>query len=487
MTVVVALLSSFAILILILSIFDFNGISLMYAEEQTNLTNMTIANTSGVVPPVANVANITSPNSSTGSNVSESMLQILNKTNSTQASEGNVEFTSGSPAANKAAGGSPAANKAAGGSPKAADTKDTTELKDAILKIVMKVENNCQPKDLCSDINALDMFRTEVYILEKGTDEVIDTISASEDGLSHVVFSFDTNESTRYIVNETRKNFALLPWNIQKTSYSECNSTIAPGQTKICTITISVEQKDFNLGNLYVNTSITNNCMPNYLCSNLHANTLFSDYIFTLVGNTYEQELEIPASETGWTIRFFPSASEGIVQYDVKQSIMENEDFSYKPSIVTYSSGCHGDIKGGDKKYCTISNTYTEGNLSQANLNITTRIQDECTYGGPCTNMRMDELFTNHVSTFRNNEYEDGFEVPASERGWVAKFVPSNHDGIVQYDVKQSIDDDDGYSRGSPGPWDVSYSLDCHGILKAGENKLCIITNRPINNDIKGP
>ena len=210
------------------------------------------------------------------------------------------------------------------------------------------------------------------------------------------------------------------------TDYSEnCKNSIKGGENKTCTITITLSEKDFKAGYLNVKTNITNNCYPNYMCNNLHANTIFSNRLYTLTGASYEKELEIPGSEKGWTIKFFTIQEEGPVQYDLKQVLLKNKDIRYKPWNVKLSPGCSGEIVAGFIATCTISNIFGEGNLTVANLNISTQINNEwmCKPASLRNNIQVDNLFSNHVYTFQNNEYEDKFDVPSSERGWVVQFI----------------------------------------------------------------
>ena len=109
---------------------------------------------------------------------------------------------------------------------------------------------------------------------------------------------------------------------------------IKAADNKICTFTFALVKKDFGAGQLKVITKNLNDCLPRQLCNNLHANTVFSNHIFTLRGNSYEEELEIPASESGWNIQFFPPPNEGPVQYDVRQNILEDADFPYNPGTL---------------------------------------------------------------------------------------------------------------------------------------------------------
>lgn len=90
--------------------------------------------------------------------------------------------------------------------------------------------------------------------------------------------------------------------------------------------------------------------------------------------------------------------------------------------------------------------------------------------------MVADDLFSDHIYTFNYNEYEEEFEFLASEAGWIVEFFPSRDGGgFIQYDVKQTINDQKGYHAREP--WNVTYSQGCHGFMQGGDYKICTIKN----------
>ncbi len=480
----IAALSILGILALLLTTSDF------YVANATNTT--------GIDSP--NFMNITNANTSSTLkmimyNTSDSIIidDIVNKESSinmtgsgSNSTNGNMTGSgSNSTNGNMTASGSNSTNgnMTASGSnnnknlqDKPDDGTDPIMPKDATIMTEILIKNNCHHENLCSNVDAYDLFDVKVFLLVEPP-EVLDVSMVPGDNLFYVTFPVENDESMTYTVKQVRKNFALLPWKVSSTEYSNCNNSIKSGENKTCTITITLSEKDSKVGYLNVKTDITNNCYPNYMCNNLHANTLFSNQLYTLTGASHEKELEMPGSEKGWTIKFYTTQEEGPVQYDIKQVLLKNKDIRYKPWNVELSPGCTGEIVAGSTVTCTISNIFGDGNLNVANLNISTQINNEwiCKPASLCNNIQVDNLFSNHVYTFQNNEYEDKFDVPSSERGWVVQFYPSRAGGVVQYDVKQSIaDSEDSYPL---GPWDVTYSQDCHGTLKSGETKKCIIEN----------
>ena len=139
----------------------------------------------------------------------------------------------------------------------------------------------------------------------------------------------------------------------------------------------------------------------------------------------------------------------------------------------------------GDNKFCTISNTFDQGNLNIAKLKVITQIQSNeiCEPIDSCPNIRAEDLFSDHVSTFNYNDYEKEFESPASEGGWIFEFFPSRYGGdFVQYDVRRTTNDQEGYR--TSGSWNVTYSPGCHGLMQAGEHISCTINNLWIKHPI---
>jgi len=60
--------------------------------------------------------------------------------------------------------------------------------------------------------------------------------------------------------------------------------------------------------------------------------------------------------------------------------------------------------------------------------------------------------------------YQHLTDFPGSEKGWILTFQVN-----TQYNIKESIGQGKGYLD--------SYSSDCQGIIRLGENKTCIVTN----------
>jgi hypothetical protein len=60
--------------------------------------------------------------------------------------------------------------------------------------------------------------------------------------------------------------------------------------------------------------------------------------------------------------------------------------------------------------------------------------------------------------------YQHLTDFPGSEKGWILTFQVN-----TQYNIKESIGQWNGYLD--------SYSSDCQGIIRLGENKTCIVTN----------
>jgi hypothetical protein len=86
-----------------------------------------------------------------------------------------------------------------------------------------------------------------------------------------------------------------------------------------------------------------------------------------------------------------------------------------------------------------------------------------------------------HVFTLNEDQYkEKGIGFPASASGRTVYFLPKDYPFGVQYSVKQI--------PYLPGPVNrtvskyailagLSYSHDCDGLIKPGENKTCYINN----------
>jgi hypothetical protein len=113
-----------------------------------------------------------------------------------------------------------------------------------------------------------------------------------------------------------------------------------------------------------------------------------------------------------------------------------------------------------------------------AHLKVITHVHNNCQPKILCSTIRADQ-FNVQVFTFENNQYNSKTSFPGSEKGWTVDFFPgsaSSPEGI-QYDVKQKFV--------PPSIANVTYSPDCQGTIKGGDNRTtCTINNtllRPLD------
>lgn len=136
-------------------------------------------------------------------------------------------------------------------------------------------------------------------------------------------------------------------------------------------------------------------------------------------------------------------------------------------------------MTNGNSEYISIdvltnSSTPPEESTDTALLTILTSINNKCMPSSICTGIVADDLFSNHIITFINDNYEQLDAFPASEKGWNVTFIPALADDTIQYIVKQNTQN---FETMKYRPSNVTYSPDCHGIIKAGQNRTCIISN----------
>jgi len=115
-----------------------------------------------------------------------------------------------------------------------------------------------------------------------------------------------------------------------------------------------------------------------------------------------------------------------------------------------------------------------EGRLTST-LRIASTFDEDCKPHSICNSTRIDELFSVDVHTFVGNVLQEINQFPASEDGrMLMLFLPSN--GTIQYDVKQTTNYPDSHAS-DVQTWSFTYSSGCHGVLKSGESKTCLINS----------
>jgi hypothetical protein len=241
---------------------------------------------------------------------------------------------------------------------------------------------------------------------------------------------------------------------------------------------------------LHIVSSLNNNCHPNDECSGVRADELFRTQIFTNQSKTNESLSIIKASEVSRPISI-PIIRNQTIEYAIKQlDVQENSVFKPRYNISsTYLTECQGTIKADEGKECIILSSLEDKDSPKGSLQVITTVRNDCAltqfnYCGVCqsknicTNVRADDLFSNHISTFSQNIHKEAFSIPASEAGWIVEVFPDHSSGLVQYDIKQTIDNTQHIL--SARSINVTYSPECHGTLRDGEAKKCEIVNHTL-------
>jgi hypothetical protein len=240
---------------------------------------------------------------------------------------------------------------------------------------------------------------------------------------------------------------------------------------------------------IHISTSLSNECRPISECSEVETDEL-ENQILTNQSNATES-LIVNASEDRQPI-FVPIAKNQTVEYTIKQlDVQENSVFKPRYNISTaYSTDCSGIVKAAETKECIISSSLEDRDSPKGRLHVITVIENDCApsqfnYCGICltknlcTNFRADDLFSNHISTLHQNILKEVFNFPASEAGWIIEVFPDHTSDLVQYDVKQSIDNTQRIL--SARSLNITYSDECHGMLPDdGETKKCEIVNHTL-------
>src|ERR671912_64964 len=211
-----------------------------------------------------------------------------------------------------------------------------------------------------------------------------------------------------------------------------CSGTINPGQTKICTIT-NTYNSPVLIGTLKVVKQVVNagggSKGP-------------SDFTITVNGKDPQ-----PTS--------FPGSSAG-VNVNLKKGSYSVTEVSPSDYNVDYSSGCLGKINPGDKITCTITNVYQPEDQS-AQLIVIKDVVNNYNNDDSATKLKA-TAFTIKVS---GNDPSPRSFPGRSGSGITVTLDPGS------YSVTE---------KGPPG-YSTTYSNGCEGKIKAGQAKVCIITN----------
>ena len=211
-----------------------------------------------------------------------------------------------------------------------------------------------------------------------------------------------------------------------------CSGTINPGQTKICTIT-NTYNSPVLIGTLKVVKQVVNagggSKGP-------------SDFTITVNGKDPQ-----PTS--------FPGSSAG-VNVNLKKGSYSVTEVSPSDYNVDYSSGCLGKINPGDKITCTITNVYQPEDQSAQLIVIKDVVN----------NYNNDDSATKLKAT--------AFTIKVSGNDPSPKSFPGRSGSGITVTL-----DPGSYSVTEKGPpeYSTNYSNGCEGKIKAGQAKVCIITN----------
>lgn len=368
----------------------------------------------------------------------------------------------------------------------AAETEKEAEASGNVL-IKTSIRDNCEANQ-CENLQVENLFNAKVLIIMEESSSPLGIYPASEGG-TLVELPSDSEQTTYYSVRQTqdRQNPSLQPWFVENTEYTpDCTGTIKAGVNKTCTIINNLSTKDSTIAHLSVVNRISNDCEPKRICSSLRSDELFSNHIFTFLSRTgepYKEEVTFPGSENGWMVEIFPESNQIPIQYDVKQTMGDKDDFvpRFSPWNVTYSDDCHGRLVGGEINICTITSVFSEGKQSEAKLKVITKTHNIGSVCKPvqisCLDFQPDQFFDVSVYTLKDNTYEKELTVPASDFGWVVDLVPDSNEDSVQYYVKQNMAQDTYKLLSQELIPTVSYSQQCSGMINRGESAVCTIDN----------
>src|ERR671911_502407 len=230
----------------------------------------------------------------------------------------------------------------------------------------------------------------------------------------------------KYSVNESG------PSDYTVSKSGSCSGTINPGQTKTCAIT-NTYNSPVLIGTLKVVKQVVNagggSKGP-------------SDFTITVNGKDPQ-----PTS--------FPGSSAG-VNVNLKKGSYSVTEVSPSDYNVDYSSGCLGKINPGDKITCTITNVYQPVDQSAQLIVIKDVVN----------NSNNDDSATKLKAT--------AFTIKVSGNDPSPKSFPGRSGSGITVTL-----DPGSYSVTEKGPpeYSTNYSNGCEGKIKAGQAKVCIITN----------
>src|SRR5918995_781758 len=213
---------------------------------------------------------------------------------------------------------------------------------------------------------------------------------------------------------------------------ASCSGTINPGQTKTCTIT-----------NTYNSPLLTGTLkVVNKVVNDGGGSNGPSDFTITVNGNDPQ-----PTS--------FPGSSAG-VNVNLKNGSYSVTEVSHSDYNADYSGGCIGKMNSGDKLTCTIINVYQPEDQS-AQLIVIKDVVNNYNNDDSATKLKP-TAFTIKVS---GNDPSPMSFPGRSGSGITVTLDPGS------YSVTE---------KGPPG-YSTTYSNGCEGKIKAGQAKVCIITN----------
>lgn len=299
--------------------------------------------------------------------------------------------------------------------------------------------------------------------------------------------------TTTAIINTTSTTKITRPIGTDTNRTTPTEQVTEPGtdnNTIVSTETSSEDEVPTNAV-IYITSSLSSKCRPVNECSGVRAGELLRNQIITNQTNINASLSVVKPSEVNQPI-LVPIAENKTIEYAIKQlDIQENSVFKPRYNIsTTYSTECRGMIKAGETKECIILSILEDRDSPKGGLQINTTIANDClpsqfNYCGIClsrnicTNVRADDLFSDHISTLNQNIHREELSIPASEKGWTIEVFPDHSPGIVQYDIKQRINDIEHIL--SARSLNVTYSPGCHGRLPFdGELKICEIVNHTL-------
>jgi hypothetical protein len=218
------------------------------------------------------------------------------------------------------------------------------------LRIITHVQNDCQPRNECSSIEAND-FRTHVFTFfndeyqEKGKG-----LPGAEKGWT-VLFPSIGPEGAQYNVRQDSGG---------NVSYSsDCQGIIKAGDNITCTVNHVMISQPFREVPLKIVTQIQNACKPTSLCNSIHPEN-FPISVFTFTNDKYQERLGgLPGAERGWTVFFNPGN-----QYKVVEGNNQN---------ATYSHDCQGMMgENASGKVCIIDNILKLGTFTPKDMQNST-------------------------------------------------------------------------------------------------------------------